>query len=112
MAISTNYVDTSALVSQNKVEMNAYVATPPDVDQVIEGTLGSTGADGTITVRGVSPARTAKAFQYDIDSAGSWANTTGLFTGLAAGAHTVQARDTATPANVSVVLTIVVADIS
>ena len=108
MSNSTNYVDTSALVSQNKVEMDAYVATPPDVDQVIESIVGSTGADGIITVGGVSPARTAQTYQYDIDAAGSWANTTGVFSALAAGAHTVQARDTATPANVSVVLTLVV----
>jgi hypothetical protein len=108
MGNSTNYVDTSALVSQNDLEMAAYVATPPDVDQVIKSIIGSTGANGIITVEGVSPARTAQTYEYDIDAAGSWANTTGVFTALADGAHTVQARDTDTPANVSVVLTLVV----
>ena len=100
------YVETSAIESQNVVEMKAYIATPPDVDQVIEQVIASTGADGSVTVRAVSPARTANSFEYDIDTAGSWANTTGIFTGLSAGDHTFQARDADTPANTSIILTI------
>lgn len=105
------YVETTAIESQERVERKAYVATPPDVDQVIEQVIGSTGSDGSVTVRAVSPARTAASFEYDIDSAASWANTTGIFTGLSAASHDFQARDAGTPANTSIVLAIVVPSI-
>lgn len=112
MANTENYVDTSALVSQNVVEMKAYVANPPDVDQVLEGVIGSTGSNGQITVKGISPARTALSFEFDLNTAGTWANTTGVFVGLSPGVHTIQARDSASPANVSVVLSLTVLDLS
>ena len=102
-------IDVSGIETQHRSETKSFRAAPPDVDMVILGSLPSGGgSDGEISVKGISPAKTAPGYEYDLDGADSWANTTGVFTGLTAGTYTVQARDDVTTANVSIVLTFVI----
>ena len=101
-------IDVSGIESQHVVELKNFIAAPPEVDLVIQQVIASAGSDGVIDVRGTSPANTTTSFEFDIDAAASWANTTGRFTGLAAGAHTIQGRDADSTSDVSIVLTLTV----
>lgn len=107
--MARNYVDTSGITTQQKLERTLFVETPPSVDLVIDSLVPDSGAtDGVIAVSGTTPDGSASSYQYDLDGALTWANTTGEFTGLAAGVHTVQGRDAVTTANVSIVISLTV----
>ena len=107
--MSYSLTDISGITSQHNEELKLFLETPPTVDLVIEGVVPDSGGSvGEIKVRGTSPDASAFSFEYDIDGAGTWANTQGVFIGLAAGVHTVQARDANKVGEVSIVVSIAV----
>lgn len=97
-------IDIAGQITQNQVELKNFIATPPNVDQIINEVKPTVGAaDGVIDVRPVSPNRTAATFETQFD-AGGFTTATRIET-LDAGEHTVQSRDAVTTANVSTILT-------
>lgn len=99
------YSRTSSIYNTTRREREDFEENPPSVHlEVTHVKDDSGGTDGEITVKGISPDLSATAFDFDLDEAGTWADsnvTEKAYTGLSAGLHIIQARDNATPANVS-----------
>ena len=98
-------LDVTGIETQNREDMRQFQLNPPAIDIAVELNQGD-----TVNVRGVNVQGTLSGnYEFDLDGGAGWSNTDGVFTGLGAGDHTFQVRDTDTPATLSQTITLAVA---
>ena len=103
------WVKSSGIYNPTRHERIDFENNLPDVAFLVIAVVGSTGSDGSITIKPISPDGTVTALDVDVDEAGAWSDTnnpagTDIVIGsLAAGEHVIQVRDYGggTPGNTS-----------